>query len=104
MPDTPRLIYLSGSASGLTSGAAFPLTAGETILGRSPTCEIPIESPSVSRHHARLTRQGDDFILDDLGSTIGTFVNGTSLGRSTHCLIPGDQIRLGRDNIFEFQI
>lgn len=104
MAGNPRLIYLSGSAAGLTPGASFPLTAAETTLGRSETCDIPLESPTVSRHHARLTRQGDEYILDDLGSTLGTYVNGVSIGKSTYPLAPGDQIRLGRDSVFEFQI
>ncbi len=104
MPANPRLIYHSGSAAGLTPGATFPLTAAETVLGRSETCEIPIASPTVSRHHARITRQGADFILDDLGSTLGTFANGAAIGKNTHPLTPGDQIRLGRDTLFEFQI
>lgn len=103
MPTNPRLIYLSGSAAGLIPGAAFPLTTPETILGRSATCDIPIESPTVSRHHARITLQGDACLLDDLGSTLGTFVNGASLGKNTHPLVPGDQIRLGRDTLFELQ-
>lgn len=104
MPANPRLIYLSGTAAGLTPGATFPLTAPETIFGRSETCEIPIDSPTVSRHHARITRQGDTYLLDDLGSTLGTFINGAAIGKNTHPLSPGDQIRLGRDTLFEFQI
>jgi pSer/pThr/pTyr-binding forkhead associated (FHA) protein len=104
MPTSPRLIYLSGSAAGLPPGAAFPLTAAETLLGRSETCDIPLASPTVSRHHARITRQGEDFILDDLGSTLGTYVNGASIGKNPYPLTPGDQIRLGRDVSFEFQI
>ncbi len=103
MPTSPRLIYLSGSAANLSPGADFPLTAPETILGRSETCEIPLESPTVSRHHARITRHDEAFILDDLGSTLGSYVNGASLGKNTHRLVPGDQVRLGRDTLFEFQ-
>jgi len=104
MPDFPRLILISGPVAGLTPGDSFPLAAAETVLGRSPTCAIQVAAPTVSRHHARLTRQGDDFILDDLGSTLGTYVNGVSLGKNTHRLAPGEQIRLGRDAIFEFQV
>ena len=100
MPANPHLILTSGPAA----GAIYPLTASETILGRSETCEIPIDSPTVSRHHARITRQGDAFILDDLGSTLGTYVNGAAIGKNTCPLSPGDQIRLGRDTLFEFQI
>lgn len=103
MSGNPRLIYLSGSAAGLTPGAAFPLTTTETILGRSETCNIPLESPTVSRHHARITRQGETFLLDDLGSTLGTSVNGAAIGKNTRPLVPGDKIRLGRDTTFEFQ-
>jgi pSer/pThr/pTyr-binding forkhead associated (FHA) protein len=104
MSDSPRLIFSSGMVAGLTPGDTFPLASVETVLGRSPTCDIPVASPTVSRHHARITRQGDDFILDDLGSTLGVSVNGVSLGKNTHRLAPGEQIRLSRDAIFEFQV
>lgn len=103
MSSSPRLIFLSGSAASLTPGAAFPLAASETIFRRSETCDIPLESPTVSRHHARIARQGDDFMLDDLGSTLGSYVNGAAIGKHTHRLVLGDQIRLGRDILFEFQ-
>jgi len=46
-------------------------------IGREAGNDLVIEDPQVSRRHARLTRQGNSYLLEDLGSTNGTFVNGS---------------------------
>ncbi len=46
------------------------------ILGRSPECDIVVDNIKVSRQHARLTKIGNDWNLEDLGSANGTFLNG----------------------------
>jgi hypothetical protein len=63
-------------------------------LGRDPSCEIVISDPQVSRQHARLTRQDEMIVIEDLGSTNGTFVNGMRL-TNPHTLINGNVIGLG---------
>ena len=45
-------------------------------IGSSPDCDLVVDRPVVSGHHCRLTREGDGFLLEDLGSTNGTYVNG----------------------------
>ena len=66
------------------------------IIGRSEDCDITIDDTRVSRRHARITRRGDDFFLEDLGSSNGTFIREEQLTphRSKE-LIDGDDIRVG---------
>jgi ABC-type multidrug transport system ATPase subunit/pSer/pThr/pTyr-binding forkhead associated (FHA) protein len=86
---TYKLILSSGSPK------EVELTRAEMIIGRDPSVDLPISSPAVSRRHARLSREGDAYVLEDLGSSNGTFVNDQKLvGRRQ--LKSGDQIRLGQ--------
>lgn len=71
-----------------------PLTVEETVLGRHPECQIQLNSNMVSRKHARVLRQGDTYILEDLGSGNGTFVNGRKIEGPTE-LVHDDRIKLG---------
>ncbi len=75
---------------------SFPLSGNYIHIGRSPQNEVVIDHPSVSRLHARLIRQKGTYILEDLNSTNGTFVNER---RVVHPVVlqPGDVIRLGPD-------
>ena len=52
----------------------FELTADETIVGRHPECTFQIKSNMVSRKHAKFVRNGDRFIVEDLGSGNGTWI------------------------------
>jgi predicted component of type VI protein secretion system len=63
-------------------------------VGRDPSNDIVISDPQVSRQHARITRQGHALIIEDVGSTNGTFANGVRLTGS-HVLSNGDVIGLG---------
>ena len=63
-------------------------------LGRSPGNDVVIPDPMVSAHHARLTRLGGArYLLDDLGSTNGTFVDGVRIERRE--VVPGQVVSLG---------
>lgn len=65
------------------------------IIGRSPQCEIQIDQESVSRNHCRVRFDGSEFLVRDLGSTNGTYVNDNLVdeeGRLRH----GDQLKVGR--------
>ena len=55
---------------------AFELTKDVYTIGREAGNDITLEDPQISRHHARLTRQGNSYVIEDLGSTNGAFVNG----------------------------
>jgi len=63
-------------------------------IGRAEECDLSFpEDGSISRVHARLDRDGDDWLLVDLGSTNGTFVNGERISEVR--LNPGDLIEVG---------
>ena len=74
-------------------GRRLPLAAGENILGRDEE-GILIDSPSVSRRHARISILGSEATIDDLGSKNGTFVGGTLISAPIG-LKDGDEIRTG---------
>src|ERR671928_1135054 len=59
------------------------------VVGRLDTCDIPIHDKSVSREHARLSQLPGGYVVEDLGSTNGTLVNGERITEAT-VLRPGD--------------
>src|SRR3954462_7543415 len=68
------------------------LSAGSTI-GREG-CDVNLMDPEVSRRHAAIRDQGGSLGIEDLGSTNGTYVNGTRITVLT-VLSDGDEVRLG---------
>lgn len=77
----------------------YPLT-DTTTIGRSPDSTIHLQSPMVSRSHARIMLQDEVWILEDVGSTNGVFVGGKRVEKVT--LKPGDTFKIG-DTTFRFQ-
>ena len=71
------------------------LREGDNIIGRSPSCELVIASPEISRQHASVRVDGARITLRDLGSTLGTLVNGLPL-TGDHELRVGDSFLLGQ--------
>lgn len=65
------------------------------VIGSAADCDVVVKDPKVSRHHCRLTQTGQQFILEDLLSTNGTFVNGQRV-RSKLVVTTTDDITLGR--------
>lgn len=63
------------------------------VLGREPTCDIPLQDLSASRRHVIIRRDTDQYILEDLGSKNGTLVN--DLPAQTVALRSGDEIMIG---------
>jgi pSer/pThr/pTyr-binding forkhead associated (FHA) protein len=57
----------------------FAVMPTSWVIGCAGDCDLIVERPTVSGHHCRLTREGDGYVVEDLGSTNGTFVNGTRL-------------------------
>jgi diguanylate cyclase (GGDEF)-like protein len=80
--------------SGEDAGKRFALPGGRMLMGRSPSCDICIDSPGVSRSHAELLLEGDHFMLHDRGSVNGTHVNGARL-ETPKALRDGDLVRVG---------
>ena len=66
-------------------------------IGRLPDSTIVIDHPAVSGRHARVHREVNDYVLEDLKSTNGTFVNDKPIAR--HTLIDGDLIVIGRHTL-----
>jgi len=76
----------------------FDLPPGETILGRSPECQVTIDDPLVSREHAKILVNGETVVFRDLGSRNGSKVNGQAL-RGEVELRDGDRLRIGNQEI-----
>ena len=95
--DAPRLVV--DSVPGLARGSAYDLV-GDCTLGRGDV-EIHLDDPFASGRHARLTRQGHVMVLEDLGSTNGTYLNEEPV-QGPQPLHPGDRIRIG-DSVFTFE-
>jgi hypothetical protein len=93
----PRLFV--ERAPGHAAGTAYDLEHGAT-LGRGDV-EIQIDDPFASSRHARITRQGHVLVIEDLGSTNGTYLNEEPLS-GPQPLHPGDRIRIG-DSEFSYQ-
>ncbi len=75
-------------------GRRAALGQGTFEIGRSSRSDLPIDQESISRHHARITWNGTNHVIEDLGSTNGTFVNDQNLKKCA--LQDGDQVKLGR--------
>ncbi len=85
------LIIVRGPGTGQT----FTLGAEPVIVGReSQTAKFVIADSAVSRRHARISRHGDIYVIEDLNSTNGTFINAQRVV-GTVPLTPGDLIELG---------
>jgi diguanylate cyclase (GGDEF)-like protein len=84
---------------GADLGKRIPLGEGELECGRSMQTGIPLDDDAVSRRHARFAWTGSSFIVSDLGSTNGTYVNDASVRERT--LQDGDQVKIGH-TIFKF--
>jgi hypothetical protein len=92
----PRLLV--DHASGHESGIAYDLMGGAT-LGRGDV-EIRLDDPFASSRHARISRQGHVVVIEDLGSTNGTYLNEEPLN-GPQPLHSGDRIRIG-DSEFSY--
>jgi pSer/pThr/pTyr-binding forkhead associated (FHA) protein len=98
-------ILISG---GSRNGVSIPVLKANMLIGRDPDADIVIDDSTVSRKRAEIARAGDEFVLLDLDSKNGSFVNEVKVGRMGQSLRDGDEIRFGpghtalifRDNTF----
>jgi hypothetical protein len=95
----PKLVV--ERAPGHDPGMIYDLD-GDLVLGRGERAEIRLEDPFASSRHARVYEQGNIVVIEDLGSTNGTYLNEELLetGRPLH---PGDRVRIG-DSEFAFEV
>lgn len=83
------------------AAAVIRLEQGKLVVGRDKDCDAVLADESVSRQHACLTRSGDDFVLEDLGSFNGTHVGGVPI---LSCVLhDGDTVQLGQ-NLDSFEL
>jgi hypothetical protein len=95
----PRLVV--ERAPGHEHGMIYDLD-GDLVLGRGDHAEIRLEDPFASARHARIYEQGNSVIVEDLGSTNGTYLN-EELLETARPLHPGDRVRIG-DSEFAFEV
>src|SRR5512142_2642718 len=96
-------LYQLVMRSGPTPGATFSLQGDQLVIGRDTSSAIAINDAEVSRKHARLNYQGGKYVIEDLGSTNGTFVNGQRLV-SPVVLKSGDVISLGEQIVLMYEV
>jgi len=94
--DRAYLVVLAG----MSRGEMFKLEGPRSVIGRSPTAHIRLTDDGVSREHAAVALDGERVILDDLGSTNGTYCNGVRV--TSRELADGDKIMIGSTTILKF--
>ncbi len=96
MDQQPRLIGLSGEYG----GNSFSITGEKTLIGRGEDCDLQIVDSRISRNHAQLRLEDGAWLIEDLGSTHGTFVKGERIEQAV--LVHGDTITIG-ETILRFE-
>ena len=81
-------------ARGPQAGEQIALRRSPVQLGRSADCDVVLEDVTVSRHHARITKEDDQYVVVDSGSLNGTYVNRSPVEGPT-TLGDGDEVRIG---------
>ncbi|MFK5635546.1 MULTISPECIES: FHA domain-containing protein [unclassified Ornithinimicrobium] len=89
-PGTALLIVLRGP----NTGARFLLDADEVTSGRHPRSDIFLDDVTVSRRHAVFARSGEGYLVRDVGSLNGTYVNRQRIDEAE--LNPGDEVQIGK--------
>jgi pSer/pThr/pTyr-binding forkhead associated (FHA) protein len=92
-----RLVVSEGPLRGTT----LPLTSSAILIGRAPSCTLVLDDDYSSSRHARIFPSGDQWVLEDLGSTNGTFIGNQRVSAPTP-LSPGTQVRIGQ-SVVELQ-
>jgi pSer/pThr/pTyr-binding forkhead associated (FHA) protein len=94
---SPRLVAIDGPLSGRT----FYLDEPVVSIGRLVSNDICLEDPFVSRHHCVIRTEGDEYMIEDLNSANGTYVNGELVKA---CSLTEDAlIRIG-SSLFRFRL
>src|SRR5699024_6631183 len=89
-PGTALLIVLRGP----NAGARFLLDDDEVSSGRHPSSDIFLDDVTVSRRHAVFAREGEGYLVRDVGSLNGTYVNRERIDESV--LHQGDEVQIGK--------
>ncbi len=94
----PKLVCKQG----LLAGEEFELTGQRVLIGRDPNADILLQDDLVSRKHALVFLRGERYLIEDLGSSNGTFLNGVAI-KTPEQLTAGDTINFGHAVQFEFE-
>ncbi len=84
----PRLVLVVQE-----TGHEVRITRPTTVIGRVTTCDVALRANDVSKRHCQIVLTGDQVIVEDLGSSNGTFINGQRIQRGE--LKNGDELRVG---------
>lgn len=90
----PKLTLLLGRKT----MQVYDLNKEKIRIGRDETMDIFIDNPSVSRRHAEIRREGDGWVVQDLGSSNGTFLHGARI-EAPQALAVGDEIGFGKFSV-----
>lgn len=90
-PPSAALVIRQGPQAGMS----FPLLGNQVIIGREESIDITLQDPEASRRHARISWQMGQFVIEDMGSTNGTFINGVQI-TTPQTLNPGDSVGIGQ--------
>lgn len=88
--DLPMLVVYEGEQA----GQRWLVEGDTTTIGRGADCEVVIAERQVSRYHARIERDEHGFVIHDLGSKNGTYVNGVEVRDQPLRLKDGDEIQI----------
>ena len=94
--DRAYLVVLAGASV----GEMYKIEVEKTVIGRGQNAQIRLLDDGISREHAQLVIQGEHVVLEDLGSTNGTYCNGLKVDRKE--LADGDKILVGSTTILKF--
>jgi len=94
--DKPYLIVLAGSAMGVM----HLLEKEVTVIGRGEKADLRLVDDGISREHSRVVLKGERVLVEDMGSTNGTYCNGIRL--ASQVLAEGDKIMIGTGTILKF--
>jgi len=89
--------------SGPTPGKVFPIEGTDITIGRDANQTISINDAEISRKHAKMTLRGSAYVIQDLGSTNGTFVNGNRIS-GIQVLNPNDIVSFGENIVLMYEL
>lgn len=92
----PYLIIIGGNHV----GKLYQLDKAELVAGRSPDCAIWIEDNAISRKHFRILKDAGKYVIEDMNSTNGTYINNRRV--QTAVLAAGDKIQISTETIIQF--
>ena len=88
--DQPLLVVIRGT----NAGSRFALDPEVTTIGRHPESTVFLDDVTVSRRHAEIRLEGTHYLVSDVGSLNGTYLNGDRV--DVHELAEGDQLQVGK--------